>query len=76
MNDEGPRDGRSPSRGGLRPTRPITLILAAVVTAALAWLGIRRYFGDLPNVTWLAGGRRVLRITLVICDLDRGARGA
>jgi hypothetical protein len=56
MNDEAPRDRpKSPSRGGLRPTRPTTLILAAVVAAGLAWLGIRRYFGDLPNVTWLAG---------------------
>ncbi len=56
MNDEGPRDRPGgPARGGLRPTRPATLILAAVVTAGLAWLGIRRYFGDLPDVTWLAG---------------------
>jgi Protein of unknown function (DUF3180) len=56
MKDEAPRDRpRSPSRGGLRPTRPTTLIFAAVVTAGVAWLGVRRYFGDLPNVTWLAG---------------------
>jgi hypothetical protein len=31
------------------------LILAAVVTFVLAWLGFRQYFGDLPNVTWLPG---------------------
>jgi Protein of unknown function (DUF3180) len=56
MNDEGPRDRPGgPARGGLRPTRPATLVVAAVVTAGLAWLGIRRYFGDLPDVTWLAG---------------------
>src|SRR4249919_4030648 len=56
MNDEPPRDRPGgPSRGGLRPTRPATLVLAAVVTAGVAWFGVRRYFGDLPNVTWLAG---------------------
>ena len=56
MNDEGPRDRPGgPRRRGLRPTRPATLILAALVTAGFSWFGIRRYFGDLPNVTWLAG---------------------
>jgi len=48
MTDEVPR-------GGLRPTRPATLVVAAVVTAGLSWLFIRRYFGDIPNVNWLAG---------------------
>jgi hypothetical protein len=48
MSDEAPR-------GGLRPTRPATLVVAAVVTAGLSWLFIRRYFGDIPNVNWLAG---------------------
>src|SRR6187200_345707 len=48
MSDDAPR-------GGLRPTRPATLVVAAVVTAALSWLFIRRYFGDIPNVNWLAG---------------------
>jgi len=48
MTDEVPR-------GGLRPTRPATLVLAAVVTAGLSWLFIRHYFGDIPNVNWLAG---------------------
>src|SRR5262245_19602703 len=46
---------RRPSRGGLRPTRAATLIVAFAVTFVLAWLGFRRYFGDLPNVTWLQG---------------------
>src|SRR5258707_9524129 len=55
-NNREPRERpEGPPRGGLRPTRPTTLIFAAVVTAALSWLGYRRYFGDLPNVTWLAG---------------------
>jgi hypothetical protein len=52
--DERP-GGPPPPRPVLRPTRPTTLILAAVITAALAWMGMRRYFGEIPNVTWLAG---------------------
>ncbi|HEX6873054.1 MAG TPA: DUF3180 domain-containing protein [Micromonosporaceae bacterium] len=39
----------------MRPTRPATLVVAALVTAALAWLGISRYYADIPNLTWLAG---------------------
>lgn len=53
MNDEAPRD--QPPRGGLRPTKPANLVIAAVVTAGLSWLFVRRYFGEIPNVTWLAG---------------------
>lgn len=30
-------------------------MLAAVGTAVVAFLLIRRYFGDLPDITWLAG---------------------
>jgi len=30
-------------------------VVAAVVTAALAWLGMSRFFAAIPNVTWLAG---------------------
>jgi hypothetical protein len=55
-------DPRSPEqrgdpaqRPGLQPTRPATLALAAVLTAALAFLGIRRFFGDLPDLNWLPG---------------------
>lgn len=55
MTHEPQRDGPAEPRGGLRPTRPATLALAAVLTAALAWLGMRRFFGDIPDVTWLAG---------------------
>lgn len=49
--------GRSagPKRPGLRPTRASTLVIAALVTAGLAWLGVRRYFGDIPDITWLPG---------------------
>jgi hypothetical protein len=37
------------------PTRPTNLILTAVITAAVAYLFMRRYFGSVPDLTWLAG---------------------
>src|SRR6185436_3638261 len=50
----GERPGRPP-RPSLRPTNPATLVVAALVTAALAWLAISRYYGNLPNLNWLPG---------------------
>jgi hypothetical protein len=51
-----PTNDEPPPRGpGLRPTKPMTLVVATLATAALAWLGVRRFFGDIPNITWLAG---------------------
>jgi hypothetical protein len=47
--------GPEAPRGGLRPTNPATLALSAVVTAAVSWFFVSRYFGSIPNVTWLAG---------------------
>src|SRR5689334_11473023 len=49
-----PRPDESP-RGGLTPTRPGNLVFAAVATAVVAFIVIRKYFGDLPDITWLAG---------------------
>jgi uncharacterized protein DUF3180 len=49
------RDGRGPVRPALRPTRPATLVVAALTAAALGWLGISRYFGGLPSLNWLPG---------------------
>lgn len=49
-----PRPG-GPPRPGLTPTRPGNLFLAAIGTAVVAFILVRRYFGDLPDVTWLAG---------------------
>jgi hypothetical protein len=40
---------------GLTPTRPGNLVLAAVGTAVVSFILMRRYFGELPDVTWLAG---------------------
>jgi hypothetical protein len=41
--------------GGLHPTRPLNLVLAAAVTAALAFIFVRDHFAAIPDVTWLAG---------------------
>jgi len=55
--DDVPGGGRpdGPTRPGLRPTSPATLVVAALVTAALAWLAISRYYGEIPNLNWLPG---------------------
>lgn len=50
---EGPQ--RPPARPHLRPTNPATLVVAALAAAAFSWLCISRYYGDLPNLTWLPG---------------------
>jgi hypothetical protein len=39
----------------LEPTRPTSLILAAVVCGAVGFLVMRRYFGDIPDLTGVAG---------------------
>lgn len=49
-----PRPGGAPHRG-LEPTRPTTLVLAAIVTAAAAFVIMRRYFGDIPDLNWFPG---------------------
>jgi len=52
---EGGATRPTPTKPGLRPTRPTTLVVAALITAAIAWMAIRRYFGDIPTITWLPG---------------------
>jgi hypothetical protein len=42
-------------RPSLRPTNWATLVVAALVTGALAWLGISRFYNDIPDITLLAG---------------------
>lgn len=37
----------------MRPTSPATLVVAALAAAALAWLGISRFYGDIPKLPWL-----------------------
>jgi hypothetical protein len=46
---------RPPSRPTLRPTNPATLVVAALAAGALAWLGISRYYADIPDLTVVAG---------------------
>lgn len=37
----------------VRPTNPATLAVAALASAAVAWLVISRFYGDLPKLPWL-----------------------
>ncbi|MGH3736116.1 MAG: DUF3180 domain-containing protein [Micromonosporaceae bacterium] len=36
----------------LRPTSPATLFVVALAAAALSWVLIGRYYGDVPQLTW------------------------
>ena len=47
--------GNGGRRPGLQPTRVATLIFFAIGTAAVAWVVMGRFFGDIPDLTWLAG---------------------
>jgi hypothetical protein len=40
-------------RPRLEPTRPATLIVATLVTTALAWVGISQFWGNMPTLPWL-----------------------
>ena len=37
----------------LRPTNPATLVVVGLATAALAWVIIARYYGDVPSIPWI-----------------------
>jgi hypothetical protein len=37
----------------MRPTRPSTLFVAGLATAAVSWLAISRFYGNFPSVPWL-----------------------
>lgn len=37
----------------LGPTRPATLVVAGLASAAVAWLLISRFYGDFPQLPWL-----------------------
>lgn len=39
----------------LRPTNPGTLVVAGLASAALAWVIINRFYGDIPDLNWLPG---------------------
>jgi hypothetical protein len=44
---------KPPPQPTLRPTSLATLCVAALVTAALAWLAISRFYGEFPTMPWL-----------------------
>jgi hypothetical protein len=46
---------RPPGQPTLRPTQPATLVVAALVAGALAWLGISRFYGAIPDLTVVSG---------------------
>jgi uncharacterized membrane protein len=50
----GERPG-GPYKPSLRPTNPATLVVAALGMGVLAWLCMRRFFGDIPDLNWLPG---------------------
>jgi hypothetical protein len=37
----------------MRPTNPATLAVAALAAAAVAWLVISNFYGDMPDLPWL-----------------------
>jgi hypothetical protein len=47
--------GSSGQRPGLQPTNPGNLVIAAVLAAALAWVGMRQFLEYIPDLTWIAG---------------------
>lgn len=50
---QSPPPGPTAGRPRIGPTRPATLIVSALVGAAVAWLLISRFYGDFPNLPWL-----------------------
>src|SRR5688500_18657969 len=56
LEPDGGRSGGQPRREpALRPTTPATLVVAGLIAAALSWLGISQFYGDLPDLSVLAG---------------------
>lgn len=45
--------GNREPRPSIRPTNGATLVVAALASAALAWLAIDRFYGDIPTLPWL-----------------------
>src|SRR5690348_7199088 len=42
--------GQIPQKPRMRPTNPATLVVAGLATAALSWLAISRFYGDMPTL--------------------------
>lgn len=41
-----------PPQPQLRPTNPATLFVVALAAAAISWVLIGRYYGEVPQLTW------------------------
>jgi hypothetical protein len=54
-NPRGESGPPEPRPGGLRPTKVGNLIVAAVATAVLAWVGMSRFFAEIPILTFVPG---------------------
>ena len=50
----------------IRPTNPATLFVVALAAAALSWVLIGRYYGDVPQLTWLPA------LTLLLLAIAEG----
>jgi hypothetical protein len=48
-----PRPDEPGRRPRLEPTRPATLVVAALVTTAIAWVGTSALWGEMPTLPWL-----------------------
>jgi Protein of unknown function (DUF3180) len=53
--DQGPQRRGPQRRPGLVPTKVASLVVTAFVVGALSWAGMTRYFGDVPDLSWLPG---------------------
>src|SRR5258706_1708264 len=53
-NNNGPNNnGPNGPKGRMEPTRPATLVIAALATTALAWIAISNFWNSLPTLRWL-----------------------
>jgi hypothetical protein len=46
-------DDQTPQKPRMSQTSPATLFVAALVSAALAWLIISHFYGEMPDLPWL-----------------------
>ncbi len=56
MTERGSRPPQRDSRPGeprLHPTNIATLVVLALGTAAVAWILVANYYGDIPEIPWL-----------------------
>lgn len=53
MSTPDPLDRGPAPEPRLGPTRPATLVVAGLASAAVAWLLISRFYGDFPRLPWL-----------------------